>query len=349
MDSKIISLRMERQCLINKASRSEYVKLYRDLQPGQNVYWNGFGDPPSLTFRASFDDIEFNRKRQNKRQLIKGRFAGGNLGWIIPEDLELFAALYRKPLTSLTDRQLKLLEFIENAGPLNIQQMKEETGMLVKEITPALHRLQEAFLIYEDQYDGEWDRGWYRFGELFPDVDINKMTRLQALETILKRFAYRMVWFDSDMAKSYYKLPAKDIKSALSKLEKNNALASFEGGYMLPSDIELLSTYEPQKMHFVYAVHRNDFLYRANEHILKKQIKDLTENLEYDHEPLQYLLIDGEFHGASVGHFRYGPYDLNDILCDLPDADKRREEIIKAIQSVNYGKMPSRFNEKDIK
>lgn len=37
--------------------------------------------------------------------------------------------------------------------------MNEETGMLVKEITPVLHRLQEAFLIYEDQYDGEWDRG----------------------------------------------------------------------------------------------------------------------------------------------------------------------------------------------
>ena len=36
--------------------------------------------------------------------------------------------------------------------------------MLVKEITPVLHRLQEAFLVYEDQYDGEWDRSWYRFG-----------------------------------------------------------------------------------------------------------------------------------------------------------------------------------------
>ena len=50
-----------------------------------------------------------------------------------------------------------------------MKQLKEESGLLVKEITPALHRLQEAFLIYEDQYDGEWDRGWYRFGEFFSD------------------------------------------------------------------------------------------------------------------------------------------------------------------------------------
>ena len=30
MDQKIISLRMERQCFINKANQEEYIKLYRD-------------------------------------------------------------------------------------------------------------------------------------------------------------------------------------------------------------------------------------------------------------------------------------------------------------------------------
>jgi len=96
-------------------------------------------------------------------------------------------------------------------------------------------------------------------------------------------------------------------------------------------------------MHFVYALHRNDFLYKSHEHVLKDYAKRLTNGLEYDHEPLQYLLIDGEFHGASVGHFRNGPYDLNDIVCDLPNAEVRKAEIIDAIQSVNYGKMPERF------
>ena len=51
--------------------------------------------------------------------------------------------------------QQMLLERIEMFGPYTIGQLKEESGLLVKEITPALHRLQEAFLIYEDQYDGE--------------------------------------------------------------------------------------------------------------------------------------------------------------------------------------------------
>lgn len=30
---KIISLRMERQCFINKADETEYIELYRDTQP----------------------------------------------------------------------------------------------------------------------------------------------------------------------------------------------------------------------------------------------------------------------------------------------------------------------------
>lgn len=343
MNTKMISLQMERQCFVNKADESEYINLYRDMQPGQNVYWNGFGEPPTLSFRTDFNDIEFNRERQLKRELIKGRFSGGNLGWIVPEDMELFIGLYRKPLTKPTADQLTILELIETSGPYTIQQIKEETGLLVKQITPVLHRLQEAFLIYEDQYDGEWDRGWYRFGEMFPEVNLNRYTRHEALKIVLQRFAYRLVWFDTAMAKSFYKLPEKEIKLAVSDLVAEGILVASDSGFMLKTDAELLETYEPKEMHFVYALHRNDFLYKSHEHILKDYAKRLTDGLEYDHEPLQYLLIDGEFHGASVGHFRNGPYDLNDIVCDLLNAEERKAEIIDAIQSVNYGKMPERF------
>lgn len=339
---------MERQCFINKDDESEYINLYRDLQPGQNVYWNGFGEPPTLSFRANFNDIEFNKDRQYDRLLIKGRFGGGNLGWIMPEDMELFTALYRKPLKSPTLAQLQLLELIQSIGPLNIQQMKEETGLLVKEITPALHRLQEAFLIYEDQYDGDWDRGWYRFDEMFPNVNVEKLTRHEALKIILQRFAYRLVWFDTAMAKSFYKLPEKEIKLAVSELVADGILISSDNGFMLKSDSELLKSYEAKELHFVYALHRNDFLYKSHEYILKDYAKRLTDGLEYDCEPLQYLLIDGEFHGASVGHFRNGPYDLNDIVCDLPDAEERKSEIINAVQTVNFGKLPLRFMGKEL-
>lgn len=328
-NNQILALCMERQHLIKKANEAEYIELYQDMQPGLNVYWNGFGNPPSLTYRADFDDMEFNRHRQAERKLAKARLTGGNLGWIMSEDMELFACLYRKTLDKPSIRQLELLELIKQEGPLNIQQMKESTGMLVKEITPALHRLQKAFLLYEDQYDSDWDRGWYQFTEMFPDVDLKKYTHIEALKILLQRFAYRHVLFDDEMAISYYKLPGKEIRAAIEALVTEDILHSTEGGYLLSTDAELLKTYtaEPQKC--VYAMHRNDFLVKSYEHILKDK---------YPHscpDTLYYIMIDGRFCGAAVGKFRYTP-EVWDVIVDLPkeEADAYKEDILEAIHKL---------------
>ena len=330
MNESIAALRMERQHLTCKANVTEYITLYRDMQPGQNVYWNGFGDPPSLTCRAGFDDISLNRERQGTHALVKGRFAGGNLGWIMPEDMELFTAAFVKPLDRPTSRQLALLELIEREGPLNIQLMKEMTGMLVKEITPALHRLQEAFLIYEDQPDGEWDRGWYTFSEMFPDADLRKYTRHEALKILLQRFSYRHVCFDIKMAKSFYRLPEKELKAAIASLADENVLMEADGGYVLRDDYDLLRSYTARPPQSAYAMHRNDFLVRSNAHWLKARFTHVYP------ETLYYLLIDGEFRGAAVGHFRNGPNDMEDIMLDLPqeEAAARKDEILQAVHAL---------------
>ncbi|MBQ8556734.1 MAG: hypothetical protein IJ438_12815 [Clostridia bacterium] len=344
MQKKLLSLRMQRQHLITPVDEAGYDALYRDLQPGMNVYWHGFGQPPVLSFRADFDDVEYNRVRQMRRDLIKARLSGGNLAWITPEDLPLFAALYRKPIIGfMGDVQSTIMTLIERLGPLNIQQIKEETGYLVKTITPALHRLQEAFLLYEDQYDGEWDRAWYRFEEMFPDCDLNRYTRAEALAIILPRFACRMAWFDTKMARSFYKLPEKEIKLACAALTEQGIFTAIDGGYMLTSDLPVLGTMTDCPLPPVMALHRNDFLIRALDHDLKARLKPLWDKLPYDHDPQYYLLVDGEIRGVSVGHFRYGPYEIHDIVCDSPDMWARREEICAAVMQVNPGSVIQRF------
>ncbi|WP_151736408.1 hypothetical protein [Paenibacillus tengchongensis] len=332
LSEQALRLRMKRQHLLVPAAADEYDDLYRDLSPGQNVYWCGFGDPPSLSFRADFDDKEYNRERQLRRELVKGRFQGGNLGWIEREDLELFAGLYRKPLDAPTEAQSKLLELITDNGPLNIQTMKETTGLLVKEITPVLHRLQEAFLVVEDQYNGEWDRGWELFARMYPELDTVKYSRHEALLIILKRYAYRMPLFDLEMAKSYYKLPAKDIKAALAALTGSGELVDTGAGYVLSDDLtELTEPGGTENLYGVFALHRNDVLVKSNEHWLKT----LYKHAHYD--ILQYLLVDGEFKGAVWGHFKNGPYVLEDVVVQLAgdEAAARQDEILAAIFRVN--------------
>ena len=342
LHESVIARRMERQYLTKRCSAAEYDALFRDLQPGLNYYWHGFGFPPELTHRTDFDDREYNKTRQADRTLVKLRLDRGNLGWILRDDLPLFYALYRKPLDKPTRIQTALYDLIVREGPLTIQQMKEETGYLVKQITPALHRLQQAFMIYEDQYDGEWDRGWYVLEEMFGDCALGRYTRHEALKVILPRFAYRLCAFDSAMAKSYYDLPEKEIRAAIAELVSEGVLAETDAGYMLAADVRMPQQMCPPRVHTVYALHRNDFLVKVYANALKTRFKPRLDALEYDHDPLQYLLIDGEFCAVSVGHYRYGPYEIHDIVCD-DAARTRKNEILAAVQKEN-GAAAMRFD-----
>ncbi|MDR0288037.1 MAG: hypothetical protein LBI03_10090 [Clostridiales bacterium] len=73
-------------------------------------------------------------------------------------------------------------------------------------------------------------------------------------------------------------------------------------------------------------MHRNDFLVKTNEYRLKNMWPHSYPDTLY------YLLIDGEFHGAAVGKFRYTP-EVEDVLLDLPPKETiaRKAEILQAI------------------
>ena len=108
---------------------------------------------------------------------------------------------------------------------------------------------------------------------------------MEALKILLQRFAYRMVWFDVAMAKAFYRVAEKEIRKAVEELAAEDVLVPRESGYVLKSDMALLQDYVPKDIRSVYALHRNDFLYRAQEPVLKQMVKDRTTGLPYDCEP----------------------------------------------------------------
>ena len=75
----------------------------------------------------------------------------------------------------------------------------------------------------------------------------------------------------------------------------------------------------------VLMLHRADFLVRSHASELKRRFGD--------HEVLQYLLIDGVFQGAVLGHWRIGPHDVDDIIVELPAAQRadRRDEVLDIV------------------
>ncbi|MBQ8598413.1 MAG: hypothetical protein IJ409_11560 [Lachnospiraceae bacterium] len=69
---------------------------------------------------------------------------------------------------------------------------------------------------------------------------MKKYSRVEALKIILKRFAYRLVWFDTKMAKAFYKLPEKDIKAAVAKMIEEGTLIASGEEYILTADVDFM-------------------------------------------------------------------------------------------------------------
>lgn len=324
-----LSLRLERQFFLRPAKRDEYDLLFRDISPVNTVGWCEPGRPPEMPPHAAFDDAAYNFALRADRKIVKGHF-GGRVGYVAAEALELFACLYRKPIERFTRDQQELLDLMRSEGPLNIGSIKEITGKRVKDITPALRRLQEAFLVFEDQADNEGDRAWYIFEDEFPDVDLARYDKTAALAAALPAFARRAVFFDEEQARRFYSCPLKEIKKALSFLLETGALLKAETGgrpgYIAASDADLLSGSgaAPFPKH-VIAVQRNDFLARCS-----------LYNAGSAWDTLYYLLIDGEINGAVCGRFRFGPHDIEDIVVSLPEDEQlsRKNEILDAVYTV---------------
>jgi transcriptional regulator with XRE-family HTH domain len=86
----------------------------------------------------------------------------------------------------------------------------------------------------------------------------------------------------------------------------------------------------------------------AEEKLLVRLATALWEKWSDDASDECFIFVDGKIVGASVGHFRNGPYDVSDVVCVMDNADERKQEIMDAVSAVNFGKKPIRFNGKEI-
>lgn len=333
---RVAQLRRERQHLNIPAEKAEYEALFRQMSPVRCTYWCMPGLPPSLEPRAAFDDRDHCFSLRAQRKIVKGRFQGGNIGYIFADEWPLFIAAYRRRQPVFSERDQELLALLEHEGPLTIGVMRELTGFSTKEITSALHRLQEKFLVFEDQEDNDWERSWLLFSEAFPDIPEELPEKAEAIGQLLLRFARLNIWIDAKMVVSYYRLLLRDVKAALALLEKSGRLLPFEGGWILPEDRPLLEKggTQPEAIpagREVLALHRNDYLVKSQEHLLAGNYA--REGLDV----LWYLLVDGEIAGAVLGRFHNGPFELEDVALALPprQAWERKGQVLAAIRQVS--------------
>lgn len=324
----ILAERLRRQRLLEPVKTDEdYAALFRLLQPVSPIYFSCPGDPPCLVHRTTFDDKDITAGWRGTREIVKGRFLRGTIGYVFSEELELYANAFQRPLERFNQNQELIYNTLAHVGPLAPRQIKEETGLLNKEIMPILHRLQQAFLIYEDQLDSDWERAWYIFADEWPDVAVDPDRWEAAAQEVLRRFISAHVFVNTEQVKDWSGWSVKDIKHLLQLMEANGTLVSdtVDGlgeGWACAEDTTISVSVSPPS---VFMLHRSDPLVCAKSSELKNRFAEL--------EVLQYLLIDGDFRGAVCGHWRIGPHDVDDIIVDLPAKNciARKAEIIEAV------------------
>jgi hypothetical protein len=334
----ILSERMKRQGISDPVSTEEaYAQLFRNLQPVSPTANSRPGSPPCLEHRATFNDRRLTDTWRSDRKIIKGRFQRGLLGYIFQDDLDMYANAFVKPLKEYTEHQFAVLECVRDLEPVTKGIIKEETGLLMKHVSPALTRLQEAFLVYEDQCDDDWERGWEFFEYTWPDVDIADDKRQAARKTVLLHFLAAHVFATPQQLRDWSGFPLKEIRMIFKDLEKDGIVgwrkvASLGEGWLINTAGE---SQEVSPWRGAIVLSKADLLYRSHQSELKQQFSGL--------EVLSHLLIDGEFKGAVVGHWRIGPYDIDDIIVMMPEQEKqaRKQEILTAVRDIYP---PSRHN-----
>jgi hypothetical protein len=323
----VIAERLVRQALAHPlAGAAQYPALFRRLQPVSTGPYARPGSPPHLPGRTRFDDLRTADRLRATRTLVKGRFQGGSIGYVHRDDLALYANAFAKPLARPNPTQRQAFEAVCSAGPLTPRQLREEIGLLNKQVMPALHRLQEAFLVYEDQVDDSWERAWYEFAVEWPGLVLDAAHRESDAAEVLRRALHALVFASAEQLRDWSRWPARRVAKLLATLEAAGAATPVhvDGlGEGWTTDPELQ---DARPVESVAVLHKQDFLVRAHASELRRRFGD--------RDLLQYVLVDGELCGAVRGHWRFAPYDVDDISIELGDRERarRRDEILTRVR-----------------
>ena len=324
---EVLAHRLERQGLGPLiGDEAGYQRLVWWLQPVAPVHFSRPGSPPRLVQRTPFDEGALADDWRLRRLLVKGRFWGGNIGYVLAEDLALYGAAFRRPLPRLSPAHEKILQTLKYEGPLSPRQLAAESGVRHKELMPALHRLQLAFAVYEDQEDDNWERPFALFGAEWPEVALEARSGEDAAAEVIRRLLHSQVFLTQAQVRDWSQWPARRVAQILAQLASAGEVlpCRIEGlgeGWIAAAD-QALEACRPAKG--VFMLHKADPLVKSHQSQLKGQ---------FPGEVLQYLLIDGDFRGAVCGHWRIGPHDVDDIAVDLPprQISARREEVLAAV------------------
>ncbi len=226
-------------------------------------------------------------------------------------------------MARLDVRQEAVIRALTYSGPLSPRQLREETGLAHRPLMAAVHRLERAFVVCEDQTDSAWDRPLHLVEREFPDLWQQAPDPEAAAAEVLARLLHTQVFATTAQLAAGSGLGKRVVGSTITTMERSARVeaVTMDGleGWQQSGDRPTAGD-----VGLVRVLHLRDPLVRP-------RLDELA--LQYDgREVLQYLLIGDEIHGAACGHWRIKAHDVEDVIIDDAHVADWREDTLEAVR-----------------
>jgi hypothetical protein len=306
--SQLLGFRARRQYLAPGArghTPEDVLTILQALQPFPPIADSMPGSAPHPRSRVEdYQDAWAERWRAEGR-LVKGRFMHRNIAYVADADLALYAAAFRQPLPgTLSWTARRILDLLEQHGPLHKSQLREMTAIERKRFDRALLVLNLAFEVMEIQTEVDWDSPWALPRHAYPGADPDGWQPAEAQAEVLRRFTKAFGPATLTQMAGWSGWRQRTVEERLDHLLSHGAIVHIEAegeeepAYLASEEVEALPAAAPVEP-FTLMLPTNDPFALPHWPLLRAR---------YRPYPLPHcygvLVVDGEMVGAAWGQYK---------------------------------------------
>jgi hypothetical protein len=235
----------------------------------------------------------------------KGIFMGGNIAYVMRDDLAMCAAAFRRQMPEPVPLAARrILDLLERQGPMYKSELQELTGFERGRFNRVLCTLNRAFQVMQIQRTLDWDSPWDLYRRAYSDADLFAWEQAGAQAEVLLRFTKAFGPATIVEMGDWSGWDQRTITKLLDGLLQDGAVVGVdveghsERAYIANDDVRALEGVEPITS-FLIVLPASDPLVLPQWSWVKARYR--FESLPYC---LGVIVDDGEIAGAAWGHYK---------------------------------------------
>ena len=345
--AQLLAFRARRQYLAPDArgrTPEDVFAILRALQPYPPIAGTMPGSAPHPRSRVVGYQDEWSQRWRAAGRLVKGRFMKGNVAYVTDADLALYAAAFRRPLRRPLPRPTRrILDLLEQHGPMPKSMLREMTGIERSRFDRALLSLNRAFEVMEVQREVDWDSPWDLLWRAYPSAEPDAWEQSDAQAEVLRRFTKAFGPATVAEMSDWSGWNQRTINKLLDRLVAHRDIVRV--GIEGETEDAYLASEDAKALQAAAAVNRFIVVLPTNDPFVMPQWSHLQAR--YRPYPLPYcygvIVVDGEIAGAAWGHYKRRYIHIEELSLEpaIVHDPPRMDEVLVTLEShLGAGQVP---------